>query len=192
MINLFVPGRLCLFGEHTDWASLYRTVNSSIVKGAAIVCGTEQGIYALAEKDVKFRMCSSNDMTNELQWECEMDTLKLNEVAQKGGYFSYVAGVASYINDNYSQITSIEQIAEQFFISKYHLCRIFKDALHITLIDYLNEVKIKNARYYIESTNKSFITISKLCGFNSLSYFSTVFKKIVGQSPSEYRKEIKQ
>ena len=103
-----------------------------------------------------------------------------------------ISKITSYINDNYHQITSIGQIAEQFFISKYHLCRIFKDTLHITLIDYLNEVKIKNARYYIESTNKSFITISKLCGFNSLSYFSTVFRKIVGQSPSEYRKEIKQ
>lgn len=101
-INLFVPGRLCLFGEHSDWAGMYRTVNASIVKGAAIVCGTEQGIYATAEKADKFIMCGAGEISEEEHWECEMDTAKLLEVAQQGGYFSYVAGVASYINDNYS------------------------------------------------------------------------------------------
>ena len=51
-INLFVPGRLCLFGEHSDWAGMYRTFNADIVKGAAIVSGTEQGIYR--ETMIKF------------------------------------------------------------------------------------------------------------------------------------------
>lgn len=101
-VSLFVPGRLCLFGEHSDWAGMYRSVNSSIVKGNAIVTGTEQGIYAVAEIADKFIMCSSGEISEEEHWECEMDTKKLLEVAQQGGYFSYVAGVASYINDNYS------------------------------------------------------------------------------------------
>lgn len=103
-----------------------------------------------------------------------------------------ISRITSYINDNYHKITSIEQIADNFFISRYHLCRVFKQDMKITLIDYINEVKIKNARYYIETTDKNFIAIAKLCGFNSLSYFSTVFKKIAGKSPSEYKKEIKQ
>ena len=101
-IDLFVPGRLCLFGEHSDWAGMYRTVNSDIVKGAAVVSGTEQGIYAYAEKADKFIMCGADEISEDEHWECEMDTKKLLEAAQQGGYFSYVAGVASYINDNYS------------------------------------------------------------------------------------------
>ena len=101
-ISLFVPGRLCLFGEHSDWAGMYRTVNSDIVKGAAIVTGTEQGIYATAEKNEKFIMCGAGEISKDEHWECEMDSVKLLETAQQGGYFSYVAGVASYINDNYS------------------------------------------------------------------------------------------
>lgn len=100
-INLFVPGRLCLFGEHSDWAGMYRTVNSSLEKGYAIVSGTEQGIYATAEKANNFIMCGADDIPEEEHWECEMNTSKLLAVAQQGGYFSYVAGVASYINDNY-------------------------------------------------------------------------------------------
>lgn len=102
VINLFVPGRLCLFGEHSDWAGMYRTVNADIVKGQAIVSGTEQGIYATAEKADKFIMASGGKIEQDEHWECEMDTAKLIAAAQQGGYFSYVAGVASYINDNYS------------------------------------------------------------------------------------------
>ncbi|MBQ8108896.1 MAG: GHMP kinase [Clostridia bacterium] len=102
VINLFVPGRLCLFGEHSDWAGMYRTVNADIAKGQAIVSGTEQGIYATAEKADKFIMASGGEIEKDEHWECEMDTAKLIAAAQQGGYFSYVAGVASYINDNYS------------------------------------------------------------------------------------------
>ena len=100
-IHLFVPGRLCLFGEHSDWAGMYRTVNSGIAKGAAIVSGTEQGIYATAEKAEKFIICPGGDIPAEEYWECEMNTEMLLLVAQQGGFFSYVAGVASYINENY-------------------------------------------------------------------------------------------
>ena len=56
--ELFVPGRLCLFGEHTDWAGKYRTMNADIVPGASIVTGIEQGIYAEVEKSSIFEMCS--------------------------------------------------------------------------------------------------------------------------------------
>ena len=53
-IELFVPGRLCLIGEHSDWAGLYRTLNAQIVPGQAIVTGIEQGIWAKVEKADSF------------------------------------------------------------------------------------------------------------------------------------------
>ena len=102
VVHLFVPGRLCLLGEHSDWAGMHRTVNSEIAKGAAIVSGTEQGIYATAEKADRFILCGAGECWEDEYWECEMDTEKLLRTAQQGGYYSYVAGVASYINDNYS------------------------------------------------------------------------------------------
>lgn len=101
-IHLFVPGRLCLFGEHSDWAGLYRTVNANITPGEAIVTGVEQGIYAIAEKADIFVVESSLDMYHGERIECPMDTLKLRTIAQEGRFFSYVAGTASYINENYT------------------------------------------------------------------------------------------
>ena len=49
-IELFVPGRLCLVGEHSDWAGKYRSQNNNIEKGYAIVTGINEGIYAKVKK----------------------------------------------------------------------------------------------------------------------------------------------
>jgi hypothetical protein len=45
-VKIFVPGRVCLFGEHSDWAGGHRRINSEIEKGYTIITGTDQGIYA--------------------------------------------------------------------------------------------------------------------------------------------------
>ena len=100
----------------------------------------------------------------------------------------YMSGIVEYINSHYAQITAINQIAEHFFLSKYHLCRVFKNAMKLTLIEYLNQVKIKNARQLLEFSDREVGDIAELCGFNSVAYFSNVFKKITGIAPSEYRK----
>jgi AraC-like DNA-binding protein len=103
-------------------------------------------------------------------------------------YDEQISRIISYINANYSEIHNIEQIADFLYISKYHLCHTFKKAMGITVIDYLNSIKIKSACNLITSTDKGFLEISQLCGFNSSAYFSKVFKDITGVSPSYYKK----
>lgn len=98
-IDLFVPGRLCLLGEHSDWAGLHRIMNSAIVPGQAIVTGIEEGIYATVSAADKFII--ESDLTED-SFVCDMDTSLLREKANQGGYYSYVAGVASYMNEYYS------------------------------------------------------------------------------------------
>lgn len=100
-LELFVPGRLCLLGEHSDWAGTNRMMNSAIIPGQALVTGIDQGIYATVEKAENFIIESSLACFEGERFECEMDTEKLRETAADGGFFSYVAGVASYINEHY-------------------------------------------------------------------------------------------
>ncbi len=103
MIKLFVPGRLCLFGEHTDWAGHYRTMNADIKPGAAIVTGIEQGIYAEVERAPIFEMSSEAPEITE-QWSdfsCRMNETELKRIAKSGGFFCYCAGVASYMLEWY-------------------------------------------------------------------------------------------
>ena len=103
MLKLFVPGRLCLFGEHTDWAGHYRTMNADIVPGASIVTGIEQGIYAEVEKSTIFEMYSDASELTDLwrDFSCRMSEQELKRVAKSGSFFSYCAGVASYMLEWY-------------------------------------------------------------------------------------------
>ena len=102
-IPLFVPCRLCLFGEHSDWAGLHRVFNAQIAPGAAIVTGIEQGIYANVRKSDQFVMRNTSEELKDIwtDFQADMKTENLREIAAKDGYFSYVAGVASYINEHY-------------------------------------------------------------------------------------------
>ena len=102
-LNLFVPGRLCLFGEHTDWAGKYRSMNADIVPGASIVTGIEQGIYAEVEKSAIFEMYSEAPEITDvwLDFSCRMNEQELKSVAKSGSFFCYCAGVASYMLEWY-------------------------------------------------------------------------------------------
>ena len=101
-IELFVSGRLCLFGEHSDWAGQMNRMNSQIAPGRAIVCGTEQGIYAQASKDDQLVVRTLTSDGETLDFTCSMETASLKEVAASGGFFSYIAGVATYMKLHYN------------------------------------------------------------------------------------------
>ncbi len=101
-MNLFVSGRLCLFGEHSDWAGYFTRTNSDITPGAAIVSGIEQGIYAYVEKADNFRFRTVMNDGSQTDWiEYPLSVKTLKEEAKKGGFFSYVAGVAAYMMEYY-------------------------------------------------------------------------------------------
>jgi UTP-glucose-1-phosphate uridylyltransferase/mevalonate kinase len=105
--DLFVPGRLCLFGEHSDWAGAQRAFNADIVPGEAIVTGIQQGIYATVRKHEHFVLTSAMPGEENMRLECPMSVNKLKEIAREGKWFSYVAGVASYVKENY-QVAGLE------------------------------------------------------------------------------------
>jgi UTP-glucose-1-phosphate uridylyltransferase/mevalonate kinase len=96
MMELFVPGRICLFGEHSDWAGGYRRINSAIEKGYTIITGTNQGIYARVRPHPgKLVLTSSMPDGRKIgPYEIPMTPEALLAEAEKGGFFSYMAGVA--------------------------------------------------------------------------------------------------
>ena len=100
-----------------------------------------------------------------------------------------ITGIIQYVNENYNRITDISQVAEHFFISKYHLCRFFRKNLGIPLMTYLNTIKITEACNKMQQGCSNMTQIALDCGFNSSSYFCKVFKKERGISPSEYRRK---
>lgn len=101
-----------------------------------------------------------------------------------------IGQIVRYINEHFNEIEDIQQIAEHFFISKYHLCRTFNKALGLPLISYLNSIKIRSAAELMKNEDLNLTDIATHCGFNSSSYFCKVFKAEKGVSPTAYRKRL--
>ncbi|WP_313934943.1 hypothetical protein [Nostoc sp. FACHB-857] len=91
-----MTGRLCLFGEHSDWAGEYRRINPQIEKGYTLIVGTNQGIYASVKPNSTELIIrpSLNDGRHYEPLRLPMESNTLLCVAQKGGFFSYAAGTA--------------------------------------------------------------------------------------------------
>jgi len=101
--EISIPGRLCLFGEHSDWAGGHRRQNDELERGYTIVAQTNQKIYArirkLDEPIFRFKSALSPEPL-----EIEMDEQKLVRIARQGEIFSYVAGTAYEILTSYKNI----------------------------------------------------------------------------------------
>ncbi len=102
-MKLFVPGRICLFGEHTDWAGSYRRINGELEKGYTIIAGTNQGLTAEVKPHPAKLIFRSTlgDGTRPPAFEAPMDREALLREAQRGGFFSYAAGVAYQVLTHY-------------------------------------------------------------------------------------------
>jgi len=102
-MKIFVPGRICLFGEHSDWAGGYRRINAELEKGYTIITGTNQGLHAEVQPhSTKLILHASlSDGTRKGPFELPMDRDALLAEAEKGGFFSYAAGVAYQVLTHY-------------------------------------------------------------------------------------------
>ncbi len=103
---------------------------------------------------------------------------------------SLVDQIKNYIRDHIDQDLNRDKISNEFFISKDHISHLFKDETGMALIDYINKEKINRAKTLLIETNMSVSLIAVETGFVNFSYFSRLFKKYVGCSPNEYRKNL--
>jgi AraC-like DNA-binding protein len=101
---------------------------------------------------------------------------------------SRVREVLRYINLNFWEELSLEQLADRFFINKYHLCHIFKKYTGFTMVEYINKKRIAEAENMLVNSNLKITEIAFKTGFNSLSHFIRVFKNITGVSPRMMRR----
>jgi mevalonate kinase len=113
MHTLFVPGRLCLFGEHSDWAGALRSIDAEIAPGACIISGTDQGITAEASECGDFEMRSRlPDGSVRGPFRVAMSGEALGAAAAGGGFFSYAAGVAAEVWERHGAPgVAVEEIA---------------------------------------------------------------------------------
>lgn len=96
----------------------------------------------------------------------------------------------AFIEDNYSEPVTLDEIASASGMNSGYLCRVFREMTHKTPIDYLNYYRVECACEQIASTDDSMTDIALGCGFCDLSYFIKVFKRYKGVTPSAYGKQL--
>ena len=96
-----------------------------------------------------------------------------------------------YLHEKYSEKITIDKMCHTFCCSKSTLLTSFKKEYGRTVIDYLSELRVEEAKKLLASTSLSINEISDATGFYDQSYFSKVFSKEVGLTPSDFRKEMR-
>ena len=98
-----------------------------------------------------------------------------------------VCDLINYIESNLYSKIDINTLSYKFSYNRYYLMKTFKRELGLSIIDYINHLRIYNSIIQIQSTDYSFTRIAINCGFSSLEYFSETFHKVMGVSAKEYK-----
>ncbi len=96
--------------------------------------------------------------------------------------------IAEYMSKNVDSISTLDVLAKTFHVSKFYMCRVFKEITGCTMLEYLIALRIQSARRYLENSDMSISEISAKVGYNSLTHFEKEFKRNMNISPLKYRK----
>lgn len=99
-----------------------------------------------------------------------------------------VSEIRVYIDEHYAEKLSLADVADHFYISKDYLGKLFKECFGTTVNGYILSVRITKAKQLLRFSDKTAEEIGGLVGMPDANYFSRMFKKVEGVSPSEYRK----
>ncbi len=101
-----------------------------------------------------------------------------------------VESATQFIRQNYMKKLTLQEIADSIYISKYYLCHLFQSVLDISVVNYINMVRIEYSKKFLYNPKLSVGQVAEKVGFENLSYFCKIFKKHTGTTPSEYRKKL--
>ena len=95
-----------------------------------------------------------------------------------------------YISRNMNKVIRVDKMAEEFGISRQHLCSRFKKETGVSVSQYIRQEKIKEAERMLRFSDRAVSEIASVLGFSSQSHFQTIFKKVTGETPLHYRERM--
>lgn len=179
--------------DTTHGADMVR--GAGMARGADASCGADMSQYATILTDI-YTLASSSDYIRDMRINGKLNdllTLLMESSWHRGNSSNApkkmdISLVKSFLDEHYKEKLSLESVAGHFFIDKHYLARLFKEQYGVTLVTYLQQVRITHAKRMLRFTDKSIEEIGLECGIGELNYFSRVFKKLEGVSPSEFRR----
>ncbi|MBF4465073.1 AraC family transcriptional regulator [Flavobacterium sp. LC2016-12] len=99
-----------------------------------------------------------------------------------------LAAVFQYVKTNYKEEISLDEISKIANLTPTSFCRMFKSKTKKAFVEYLNEIRVSNACKYLIETDLGISEIAYECGYKTASNFNKLFKKLIGTTPKEYRR----
>ena len=118
-----------------------------------------------------------------------LDKNQYSDESEKSLMEEKVYSIAGYIHAHYPEDLSLELLSKKFGVSTSYLSHQFKLVTGFTVTDYIQMTRIRNVQALLINTNIPITEVCAPCGFNSFSQFNRVFRKHIGISPSQFRKE---
>jgi AraC-like DNA-binding protein len=119
-----------------------------------------------------------------------LQVIQSREIKQRNSREDYVVKAQEYILGNFRKIQSVRAVADHVGISYDHLRHIFIEQTGITLNQYLINARIERSRQLLEHSTLNQSQIAQMTGLSNEQYFNACFKRIYGQTPGQYRKQI--
>lgn len=131
------------------------------------------------------------DIVSSLEQFWKLLFLNIHEFSIEAPYdkqtYQRIRDIISYIEASYDSKITLEDIANSIHVCRSECSRLFKKHMNISLFEFIMQYRIEKSIEYLINTNYSIMEIANLTGFNDSNYFSKVFKKQKGCSPSKYR-----
>lgn len=103
----------------------------------------------------------------------------------------YIKKAVEYCIKNYESTITIDSICNELNINKSYFCKLFKTETGYTFTNFLNIFRVEKSKALLNNTDMSLLDIAISVGFNSQSYYSSVFKKVTTKTPLQYKQELK-
>lgn len=118
-----------------------------------------------------------------------MEHYKMDLPEYRNPIHERISEIVRYINSNYKKDLTLQYVADCFFISPFYLSRTFKDVTGFSFVQYVNSLRIKEAKKLLEETSLKVYLIAERVGFGSITHFNRIFKEVTSHSPLYYRRQ---
>lgn len=102
-----------------------------------------------------------------------------------------ITSIINYIDDNYQEDLTIEQLSEVFHLSEGHLSKLFKENLGMTIKAYISQTRAKEVKQALLTSDLPLIDIAIMCGFPNVKSMNKVFKDLYQCTPKQFRHDCK-
>lgn len=145
-------------------------------------------LFDIAKSESFIKDVEINEKITEIITCLMKETIRDNKSSTKKDT-TLIQKLKEYLDVNFTKNISLDELASLFTMNKYSLIRNFKESFGFSIDNYLLSKRINKAKELLRFSQLSIEEVSKICGYSDQNYFSRVFKKVEGDSPTRYRKE---